>query len=88
MMGGTETNSGKTRLLQYRALDWLAYEDPADFVIRDTNTLELISRYILAVVYYGTGGPEWKDNANFLTNQTVCDWNRGRQAVYSLRLGK
>jgi hypothetical protein len=90
--------SGDTLLdettIQYRALDWLAYEDPANFVIRDTNTSELISRYIMAVVYYGTGGPEWRDDAKFLTNHSVCDWNSGRQGVYcenglvkNLRLG-
>jgi hypothetical protein len=59
---------------QFQALEWLAFEDPAMLPLKQTSTSILIGRYVLAVLYYSTGGPEWFDNMRFLSNYSYCDW--------------
>jgi hypothetical protein len=59
---------------QYQALNWLAFDDPAMLPLKQTNTSILIGRYVLAVVYYSTGGPDWFDQMHFLSNRSFCDW--------------
>ena len=59
---------------QGQALNWLAFEDQANLDFRATNTFVLIERYVMAVLYYSTGGPEWYDDLRFLSNYSVCEW--------------
>jgi hypothetical protein len=41
---------------QFKALDWLLNEDKADLC---PNDAKLVQRYVLAVMYYSTGGDNW-----------------------------
>jgi hypothetical protein len=34
-----------------------------------------IQRYIMALLYYQMGGPQWKYDINFLKAQNTCDWS-------------
>jgi hypothetical protein len=43
---------------QYKAWHWSAEEDELDLDIRATNEVVLLERYIMAVLYYSTGGPD------------------------------
>ena len=61
---------------QNMALNWLTYDDPAMLPIKTTNETTLISRYVLAVFYYSTGGPSWKNQLRFLSNYSHCDWKK------------
>ena len=63
---------------QYKALQWLAFEDPAELPIKESNTSTLIERYAAAVFYYSTGGEMWTDEYNWMSNDTLCDWNNGQ----------
>ena len=34
-------------------------------------------RYLLALVYFHTGGPDWMRNVNFLSDAHHCNWDMG-----------
>lgn len=55
---------------QYKALHWLAYEDPSTF----GDKTELLDRYALTVLYFSTNGPEWKNEGNWVTGKHTCEW--------------
>ena len=61
---------------QFQALDWLVYNDT--YFMEDNiqnNPNILIERYVLAVLYFSTGGPtHWKEQYQFLSNTSVCLW--------------
>jgi hypothetical protein len=60
---------------QYDALMWMAAMD-LDTDIFVTPTQILIERYVLAVLYYSTGGPtDWIEPLNFLGSDSVCNWS-------------
>ena len=53
---------------QHQAFEWLT-----------TNRTEwsdgqIVQRYVLAVLYFSTLGPSWKDQFNFLSDIHECDW--------------
>ena len=60
---------------QYTTLDWLANVDRAQLDWNATPTTELVERYALAYLYFSTNGKNWKQNLNFLSNMSVCNWN-------------
>ena len=66
---------------QYKALNWLAYQDTIPNLPLDgsVNEIFLIERYVLAVLYYATGGSgddesHWYHDYHFLSNTSVCEW--------------
>jgi Leucine-rich repeat (LRR) protein len=62
---------------QHEAVWWLAREDQAlpTAVPQDQlSDYRFVQRYVLAVLYFALNGPEWKDQANFLTPQHECAW--------------
>ena len=72
--------SGMTALIntstpQNKAVEWLAYRDPAGLDLDNTLASNLRERYIVAVLYFATNGDEWSKRLNFLSNFSVCDWN-------------
>jgi len=79
--GGKHTLKNTTSP-QYKALEWLANDDPMQMALpsdEDENhqqsNYQLAQRYILAVLYFATGGPNhWKKKFNWLSKQHVCDW--------------
>ena len=59
---------------QYKALNWLAVEDPGDpAVVRPTDRA-LRERFVIAVLYYATAGMGWVSDLRFLSGLHVCDW--------------
>jgi hypothetical protein len=61
----------------YQALQWLAFEDPAELPIKESNETVILQRYAAAVFYYSTGGDLWTSDLNAMSNSTLCDWNDG-----------
>ena len=73
---------------QYLTLHWVANDDPlvksyfdennisSSEVIDDGNALPpwIVERYIVALIYFATDGPNWVVDLGFLSNKTVCDW--------------
>ena len=80
-----------------RALMWLADEDTA-MVDLDTSTQrEIQERFAVSALFFATMGEEWDDTLNFLSEQSVCNWNDGQSlgvfcdesgTVTSLNIGK
>ena len=62
---------------QYLAAHWMADEDKLQLPIPDKlfgGQRTFIQRYALAVLYFATGGPNWKYQMNFLRASDVCTW--------------
>lgn len=62
---------------QYLAVDWLANKDGYAMTVPNTNYVRsrFVERYVLAVFYYATDGPNWKYDMDFLTDDDHCRWN-------------
>jgi hypothetical protein len=79
-IGPTLAPGGDTSLLtnpgtrEYEALNWLANSDPANLPMH-TDKRILVERYTLALLYFSTGGASWMNQCNFLSADTVCNWN-------------
>ena len=83
---------------QFRALSWIVFDDPSRLFTRNAisgmtesySTL-LVERYIIALVYFATGGPDnWLVDWEFLTESSVCNWptiqaNEIRRSVKGVR---
>jgi hypothetical protein len=65
---------------QYKALWWIVHEDPAQMMTLmmqdETQSLSnmIVERYVMAVLYFSTDGPNWSGQTNFLSNSSICDW--------------
>ena len=69
---------------QNKAVEWLAYRDPAGLDLDNTLASNLRERYIVALLYFATSGDEWSKRLNFLSNFSVCDWNDGDIGVFCI----
>lgn len=69
---------------QLLALEWLLYND-TNSALRNLSdnsttmvpplTTMILERYGLAILFFSTNGPLWKNRLAFLTESHVCDWN-------------
>ena len=68
---------------QYQTALWMALEDPLDLAVPTTTTGEpgsspddedYLQRYVLALLYFATGGPQWTWQHGFLTGVPACEW--------------
>ena len=67
---------------QHQALNWLLlnnttdHHHPMNTNIQNMTHSLLIERFILALLYFATGGPEsWENDFDFMTtNSSICDW--------------
>lgn len=69
---------------QFKAARWLSEMDGANFHLpgssgndEDDNEVykyRYLARYLMAVQYYATDGPNWKNQFNFLSSKDICDW--------------
>jgi hypothetical protein len=63
---------------QHKAAKWIANKDGMRLAIPQpllaSSSLSFIERYVLAVFYYSTNGPEWTHQLNFMTGEHVCTW--------------
>ena len=60
---------------QFLALRWLANNDTMVLDQDSTRPVILVERYVLALLYVDTDGEGWKDQHNFLSSSSVCEWN-------------
>eukprot|EP00980_Cylindrotheca_fusiformis_P020407 scaffold7428_cov63-Cylindrotheca_fusiformis.AAC.2 len=80
VMPGVDTISNLNETApQYRALEWLAYNDTRGLTI-DDNATELLERFSLVTFYYSVGGDslrksEYLDWSGWLKNSSHCDWD-------------
>mmetsp|Transcript_48696 Transcript_48696/g.90348 ORF Transcript_48696/g.90348 Transcript_48696/m.90348 type:complete len:1039 (-) Transcript_48696:398-3514(-) len=71
---------------QFRALEWIAFEDGAN--VPPENTLWLVQRYALAVIYFSTGGTNaWQNWTRFLSDDNECLWNYQGERWYYIEVG-
>lgn len=66
---------------QSQAFQWLILEDDCVlFAINSTDSVFLKERYVLAVLYFATNGPQWSADRGFLSKEHHCSW--GIQSQY------
>ena len=58
---------------QYAALDWLANKD-SGASYSSADDVRILQRYVLATLYYSTGGPGWTKSYGFLSDEHECKW--------------
>ena len=69
---------------QYRALQWMAYEDEVQYKpVTEYWIKKIIQRYTLVTLYYATNGEEWKNQLYFLSNRDECYWSRVYENFFS-----
>lgn len=80
---------------QTKAATWLARDDPLYYktpalsinFYDDDYAYDFVQRYIMALVFFATGGPaDWSYHNNFLSVRATCDWHVMRQSVNSQQL--
>jgi hypothetical protein len=84
--------------VQFRALEWLVYEDLKEVTLDNSSLQMLRERYVLALLYFATGGDQWTVNYNFMSPLHVCQWSDpdigggitcdNANVIVELRLGK
>jgi hypothetical protein len=77
-LSGNETLWDKSSP-QYKALWWIVHEDPAKMMMKmqdESQSLSsiIVERYVMALFYFATDGPNWFEQVNFLGNSSICDW--------------
>ena len=60
---------------QYQAVAWLANEDPAMLDLDRTAPEIIQERYLAAFLYFNFQGDQWIGQFNFLSGDSICDWN-------------
>jgi hypothetical protein len=70
---------------QYKALSWIVRDDPANMMMQmmgsnetqstSSSTLTIVmERYVMALLYFSTDGPNWVSPYDFLSMESICDW--------------
>jgi hypothetical protein len=62
---------------QYQALWWIVHEDPAKMMMNNHDETQasysmIVERYVMAVLYFSTNGPNGLEQENFLGNTSIC----------------
>jgi hypothetical protein len=63
---------------QHKAVQWVvdsAFVSNFTLPTASSRAVQILQYYVLAVVYFATGGTEWIHGYNFLLNDDVCGWN-------------
>ncbi len=78
--GGSKYNADRNN-----ALWWITRDDPmqlpvpaSDVPNSDPDTLKLLQRYVLAVLFFATNGEQWTFDYLFLSEYDVCSWSSAR----------
>jgi hypothetical protein len=61
---------------QFKALNWIANEDPANTTVGITPDETIKQRYVAALLYFALGGENWINKYNFLMGLPICSWNQ------------
>jgi Ran GTPase-activating protein (RanGAP) involved in mRNA processing and transport len=63
---------------QHLAAQWMAHKDGMKLQVPKVSTgrdhLMFVERYVLVVLYYATGGPNWTHQLNWLSDNHLCTW--------------
>jgi hypothetical protein len=59
---------------QIEALNWLAFDDPASLDFDLVTPTELLDRFVMALLYFSTGGENWADSSMLLSASSLCSW--------------
>lgn len=65
---------GERESPQHLAALFVADADLFNAEMSDANLHRFVERYVLAVIYFETKGPEWTNNYKFLSAHDHCDW--------------
>jgi len=57
---------------RYKAACWLIHDDLQQYSAYDPK---LIQRYVLSLLYFTTGGPDWTTPLGFISGKDECDWS-------------
>jgi hypothetical protein len=60
---------------QFQALEWM--KNDTIVMSSGRSTLDLLQRYVLAVLFYSANGPNWGWSKPYLSSDDVCSWNKG-----------
>ncbi|CAJ1954590.1 unnamed protein product [Cylindrotheca closterium] len=63
--------------VQHEAIMWFANDDPTYPELENVSEDLIVARYVSALLYMSTGGPEWRQQLNFMSDSSVCEWNDG-----------
>ena len=77
LSGVTDPSSFVPGAAQTSALQWISTADSRALDPVDSNSTELVERYIVAVFYFSTSGETWSAKYNFLSSDSICSWNEG-----------
>jgi len=68
-----QTSTNMLGVAQRQALNWVLGPNNSQYdPTRDRN--QIAQRYILATLYYSTGGGNWTQNSNMLSKDDECNW--------------
>jgi hypothetical protein len=68
---------------QHLAMEWLAYHDDQDNTASwsscgidcETHFDDVtVERFVMAVVYFATGGSDWAQSNRWMTGESICQW--------------
>jgi len=59
---------------QQRALNWLAFDDPARLDTQIHPRERILQRYAAAVLYWRARGQSWMNNTGWMSGQHECSW--------------
>jgi hypothetical protein len=62
---------------QHEAIMWFAFDDPTYPDLESLSDDLIIARYVAALLYFSTNGPGWRQQLNFMSDASVCEWNDG-----------
>ena len=73
-----------------QAMSWLLFNDAAH---EPADSIKLIPRFALAVLYFNFGGFNWANTTNWLSGEDICNWHgvscdRFRERVEEIDLSK
>jgi Leucine rich repeat len=59
----------------YQAYRWITTKDPAHLDPKTATYIEIMERYIAALLFFSTNGEYWYNDMNFLSEKPICEWN-------------
>jgi hypothetical protein len=82
-----QPNSSQSKVLQ-----WMVLADPNPPDLDSTDSVYVIQRYILILIYVAAGGVGWMDSSGWLNDTNVCNWrgiscNEDGNLVTAIELG-
>lgn len=71
---------------QSKAIVWIAETDGMNLQVPQYWDASYVERYVLALIYFATGGDTWMYQMNWLSGRDVCEWNGILQNLNNLQV--